>query len=239
MLELEHLAGGRVRDVSLSVHPGEVLGLVGAPNAGRSELLRMVFGAARIRSGVVRVQGTPRRLRDIGDAMRAGIAYVPNDRSVAAFPELSVTENLSAATVGAYWRRGVLRTRVEERDAQRSLQQFSIQASAPGQQMRELSGGNQQKVVVARWLRRRPTVLLLDEPTRGVDVLARGEIADAIRTVASSGAGIILVTDDYDELCALADRVVVLEDGRTTVTVDGPLDPVRVAWLATGASPRA
>ena len=138
MLELEHLAGGRVRDVSLSVHPGkEVLGLVGgAPTRAESELLRMVFGAARIRStGAWCASRAPSRgNRDIGDTMRAGIAYVPNDHSVAAFPELSVTDNLSRPRRlrgGLLAPRSACEPASKERDAQRSLQQFSIQASAP------------------------------------------------------------------------------------------------------------
>ena len=118
------------------------------------------------------------------------------------------------------------------------MEEFSVAASAPTQLLRTLSGGNQQKVLLARWLRRGPRVLLLDEPTRGVDVSARREIAAAVRASAVAGAAVLLASDDYEELCAVADRVVVLVDGRTAGELTAALDPVLIARLAATAPTR-
>ena len=172
MLDVDDLVGGAVHGVSFSLRHGEVLGIAGPLGSGRSHLLKMLFGAAPVRSGTIAVDGIPARFAHIGDAMRAGIGYVPEDRDEAAFLELSLGENLSAAVVGSYWRHLRLDRGREHRDARASMEEFSIDAASERQQMATLSGGNQQKVVVARWLRRNPKVLLLDEPTHGVDVRA-------------------------------------------------------------------
>ena len=237
-LELDELVGAPVRGVSFSVHCGEILGLAGRPGSGCSELLQMIFGAKRIRSGQVRIRGRSVRLRDIGDAMRAGVAYVPDDRGDASFPELSLSENLSAATVSSYWRRGHLARRSEESDSRRLMQRFSIRASTPRQAMGTLSGGNQQKAILARWLRRQPSVLLLDDPTRGVDAHARLEITNAVRELAASGAAVVVIARDLHELCAVADRVIVLAGGRAVAELVPPyLDPAQVARLADAPAP--
>jgi ribose transport system ATP-binding protein len=223
--------GQRVHRVSLRVRPNEVVGLAAAPRAAASELLQMIFGAAPIRSGTVQVAGATNDTHSVHDAMLAGVAYVPGDRAAATFGDMTIAENLSAAIVPTYWRRGRLRTGRERQDARRSMEQFSIAAAAPEQLLRTLSGGNQQKVLLARWLRRGPQLLLLDEPTRGVDVATRREIAAAIRAAAAGGAGVLLASDDYEELCALASRVVVLVDGRSAGELTGTLDPVQIARL--------
>ena len=170
VLDVDELVGGAVRGVSFALRHGEVLGIAGPLGAGRSHLLKMLFGAAPVGSGTIAVDGVAVRFSHIGDAMRAGIGYVPEDRDEAAFLELSLGENLSAAVVGSYWRHLRLHRGREHRDARAWMEEFSIDASSERQQMATLSGGNQQKVVVARWLRRNPKVLLLDEPTHGVDV---------------------------------------------------------------------
>ena len=214
VLVVEDLVGQRVHGVSLCVRPNEVVGLAAEPRAAASELLQMIFGAAPVRSGALRVAGAAHETNGVREAMRAGMAYMPGDRATATFGDMTIAQNLSAATVPTYWQRGRLRTRREREDPRRSMRQFSVAASAPEQVFRTLSGGNQQKVLLARWLRRGPRVLLLDEPTRGVDVVARREIAAAVRAAAAAGAGVLLASDDYEELCAVADRVVVLVDGR-------------------------
>jgi ribose transport system ATP-binding protein len=237
-LEVDELVGGPIRGISFAVRGGEILGIAGMPGSGRSELLQMLFGAKPIRSGDVRIGGSSVRLRDIGDAIRAGIAYVPEERGDSTFGSLSLFENLSAATVSSYWRRWRLDVRSEELDAYASMQRFSIRASTPGQPMWTLSGGNQQKVILARWLRCRPRVLLLDEPTRGVDANARSDITVAVREVSASGAVVIVVSSDLDDLCAVADRVIVLVNGRVACEkVRPPLEPRQIAQLAYASGP--
>ncbi len=235
VLVVEHLVGQRVHGVSLCVRPNEVVGLAAEPRAAASELLQMIFGAAPVRSGALRVAGAAHETDGVREAMRAGMAYMPGDRATATFGDMTIAQNLSAATVPTYWQRGRLSKRREREDARRSMRQFSVAASAPEQVLRTLSGGNQQKVLLARWLRRGPRVLLLDEPTRGVDVVVRREIAAAVRAAAAAGAGVLLASDDYEELCAVADRVVVLVDGRAAGEVTGALDPVQIARLVATA----
>jgi ribose transport system ATP-binding protein len=235
VLVVDHVVGRRVHGVSLSVHPQEVVGLAAAPRAAASELLQMIFGAAPVQSGTVRIAGTEHGVSGVSNAMRAGVAYVPGERATASFGDMTIAENLSAGSVSTYWRRGRLRLHDERDDARRSMGQLSVVASAPEQLMRTLSGGNQQKVLLARWLRRGPRVLLLDEPTRGVDVPTRREIVSAVRSAAATGAGVLLASDDYEELCAVADRVVVLVDGRISGEITGALDPVQIARLAAPA----
>ena len=200
VLDVDDLVGGAVHGVSFSLRHGEVLGIAGPLGSGRSHLLKMLFGAAPVRSGTIAVDGIPARFAHIGDALRAGIGYVPEDRDEAAFLELSLGENLSAAVVGSYWRHLRLQRGREHRDACASMEEFSIDAASERQQMATLSGGNQQKVVVARWLRRNPKVLLLDEPTHGVDVRARHDLYGFIVETAATGCAAVIVSDEFEEL---------------------------------------
>ncbi len=183
----------------------------------------MIFGAYRVRSGEVLLGGKAVRFRDIGDAMAAGVAYVPEDRGgEGSFIDLTLADNLVAASISRYWRALHLDHSAMRSDARRSIGRFSIRASSDRQKMGTLSGGNQQKVVLARWLSRRPTVLLLDEPTQGVDVNARTEIYQLVRQAVAEGCSVLLVTSDFEELAGLCDRVVVLVDGRITAELSAP-----------------
>lgn len=154
--------------------------------------------------------------------MREGIAYVAEDRLAdAAFPDLSVVENLAAGTVDRYWRLGRFARRRERNDAEESIREFSIRAGGHAARISTLSGGNQQKVILARWLRRDPQLMLLDEPTQGVDVGARADVYEAIRRHVDQGMAAVLVSSDFEELSHAADRVLVLQDGRFTHEVAG------------------
>jgi ribose transport system ATP-binding protein len=184
------------------------------------------------------VDGKPVSFSDVDQAMDAGLGFVPEDRSESAFVTMSLRENLSAAEVPKYWRGLRLRERAEAADARQSIEDFSIKAISERQPFATLSGGNQQKAIVARWLRRRPKLLLLDEPTQGVDVQARGEIYRLIREAVASGTSVIVVTADLEELARVSDRVVVLSHGRITDEVRGPdIDPSRVTQLVLSAVP--
>jgi ribose transport system ATP-binding protein len=233
-LETRGLAGGPLRGVDLQLHKGEVLGVAGLLGSGRSELLKMIFGAYPIKGGTLLVNGKPVKFRDIGDAMDAGIAYVPEDRSVeGAFMNESLAENVVASTISRYWQAFHLRNRAIDRDARSIIKRYFIRATSEKQMMGTLSGGNQQKVILARWLTRKPRVLLLDEPTQGVDVEARAEIYDLISQAVAEGCSVLLVTSDFEELSRVSDRAVVLSGGRITAELSKEeMEPVRLTELA-------
>jgi ribose transport system ATP-binding protein len=159
----------------------------------------------------------------IADAIKAGLALVPENRvREGVFADLSVRHNLSAAVVGNYWRRLRLRHSCERDDAKRIIDAFDVRPAADQPMIGTLSGGNQQKVVLARWLRRDPRLLLLDEPTQGVDVGARAAIHHHVRAATAAGAGALYVSSDFEELALVCDRVVVLSEGRITHNIVAP-----------------
>jgi ribose transport system ATP-binding protein len=234
VLEAKGLTGGPLRGVDFQLRRGEVLGIAGLLGSGRSELLKMIFGAYPIKSGTVELAGRKVKFRDIGDAMAAGIAYVPEDRTgEAAFLNQSLADNVVASSISRYWRALRLRNRAIDHDARDIIHKYFIRASSENQIMGTLSGGNQQKVILARWLSRSPRVLLLDEPTQGVDVNARAEIYSLISKAVGEGCSVLLVTSDFEELSRVADRAVILTGGRVTAELRGAdIEPVRLTELA-------
>jgi ribose transport system ATP-binding protein len=235
VLELSGLAAGPLRGIDLRLHRGEVLGVAGLLGSGRTELLQTIFGAGSPTAGEIRLQGgRPARFSSPADAMAAGIAYVPEDRAAeAVFASMTVRENLSAGGVRRYWRWLRLQHGWERRDAQAAMREFLVRATSDRAPLSTLSGGNQQKVVLARWLRRSPAILLLDEPTQGVDVAARQEIYGLVRRAAAAGTAIIMVANDFSELARLCHRVVVLRGGRIAADISAPwLDSHRLTELA-------
>jgi ribose transport system ATP-binding protein len=226
------LVGGPLRGVDLTLRRGEVLGIAGLLGSGRSELLRMLFGAYPIDAGEVTLEGKPFRPATPGAAMKAGVAYVPEDRQAEALlTSETVRHNLSAGQSSYYFRGFRWRHRQEREDSQRSISDFLIRVYNDQQPIETLSGGNQQKVVIARWLRRRPKVLLLDEPTQGVDVGARAEIYQLIRKATAQGTSVILVVSEPEELAHASDRVAVLRNGRISAMVEQPIDAHRLTEL--------
>jgi ABC-type sugar transport system ATPase subunit len=165
-------------------------------------------------------------------AMKAGVAYVPEDRQAdAVLIGCSVRHNLSAGQANDYFHRLVFRHRQERQDSARSISDFLIRVADDQQPIETLSGGNQQKVILARWLRRHPKVLLLDEPTQGVDVGARAEIYQLVRRATAAGTSVILVVSEPEELAHASDRVAILRGGRITAVVEQPLDAHRLTEL--------
>jgi ribose transport system ATP-binding protein len=222
-LRVRGLRGGPLRDVSFEVGRGEIVGIAGLLGSGRTELLQSIFGAIAPAAGVIELDGEALAARSPATAMRAGVALVPEDRARdAAFAGLSVTANLSAAQISRYRRHGRLDKRAERRDAVRSIDGFAIRCPGAGAPLAALSGGNQQKVVLARWLRRSPRLLLLDEPTQGVDVGARSELYGLIRAAAADGASALVISSDFEELAHVVDRVLVLRNGRIVAQVRSP-----------------
>jgi L-arabinose transport system ATP-binding protein len=215
MLEVREVTTDAVRDVSLTVHAGEVVCLAGLIGAGRSELARAIVGDLPIRSGQVLVDGKPLRLRQPKDAIRAGIGLAPEERKAdALFMERTVRDNISLVVLKQLRRFRFVRTGAERALALQFTGRLRVRTPSPEQVVKNLSGGNQQKVVLARWLARRPKVLILDEPTRGIDVGAKAEIYRIIADLAHDGIALLVISSDLPEVLGLADRIAVMKDGR-------------------------
>ncbi|GAB7007603.1 sugar ABC transporter ATP-binding protein [Nocardioides sp. AN3] len=222
VLEVSCLSAGPLEDFSVQARAGEIVGVTGLIGSGRSSLLKALFGVLPRRSGTVAIQGAALRVNTPRDAIAAGLSYVPENRAAdAAFAHLSLLQNLSIANVGKYWSHARLQHRQERREANNLLEEFLIKAESVEGPMAELSGGNQQKAILARWLQRRPKVLLLDEPTQGVDVGARAEIYGHIRRAVDTGSVALVASSDTEELEAICDRVVVLRKGRRVAELSG------------------
>ncbi len=210
--------GRTLHDISFTLRRGEILGLAGLMGAGRTELLETLFGvhAPRLARGRVTIQGRAQALpASPAAALRAGLALVSEDRKDKSLVlGASVGHNITLAALGDFLQAGVIRSGQENAAVRQSLQDLHIKTHSPDVAVGALSGGNQQKVVLAKCLLTRPTVLLLDEPTRGIDVGAKAEIYALIRRLAGSGAGILLASSEMPELLALCDRILVLAGGR-------------------------
>jgi ribose transport system ATP-binding protein len=218
LLEARGLRGAdrRLDHADVSVRAGEIVGLAGLLGSGRTELARAIFGADPVAAGEVKVDGRPVRFASPADAIKAGIGLAPEDRkSEGIIPEMSLRENLTLALLPAISRWGIVDRRRQQAVVDRFIQRLDIKTTGPEQKIRELSGGNQQKVLLARWLCLDPRLLLLDEPTRGIDVGAKGEIQALINELADSGLGVLMISSELEELVEGSDRVVVLRDGRT------------------------
>ncbi|GAB3582533.1 sugar ABC transporter ATP-binding protein [Amycolatopsis endophytica] len=215
LLRVENLTRrGEFENVSFTLRRGEILGLAGLVGAGRSELLETIFGARKPDGGRVFVEGKRLRPGDVPAAVRAGIGLAPEERkSQALLLEMSVAHNVTLASLPAYSRFGFTERARELGDSAQRLEQLDLRPADPRRAVGTLSGGNQQKAVVARWLVRGCSILLLDEPTRGVDVGARAELYRLIRELAASGVGLVLVSSEMPEVLGLADRVLVLREG--------------------------
>jgi ribose transport system ATP-binding protein len=219
LLKVSNLSAGPVRQVSLEVRSGEVVGVAGLLGSGRSELLRAIYGDLSKSSGSITIGGGRADFARSGQAVRNGVIMVPEDRvSAALFSDMTVDENLDVSVIGDYWR-GWFRQRRMRSDANRIRRTSRIKTSAGSALMSSLSGGNQQKVILARWLRRDPRLLLLDEPTQGVDVGARADIYAAVRRLTDAGAGALVVVSDMDEMAQVVDRAVVLQHGEVVANV--------------------
>ena len=219
VLQVDRIRTRRYPDVevSLAVHRGEVLGIAGLIGAGRSELAEAICGVGPPLAGRVLLDGEPLAIRSARDAIRHGICLVPEDRRrsgvVAA---MSVRENVTLPSLTSYARFGLVSRTSEARAVRSITAALMVRAASIESPVATLSGGNQQKVVLARWLARRPRVLVFDEPTQGVDVGAKAEIHRLIRSLADEGAAVVMISSDMDEIVAESDRVAVMHDGRVT-----------------------
>jgi ribose transport system ATP-binding protein len=230
----------RISDVSVQVHRGEVVGLGGLLGAGRSETAKAVVGALHTESGAVEVDGVPVRRNSTPAAIRAGAVMLPEDRkSEGIIPNLSVRENIVLAALPRISRAGLVDRAKQDEIVRYFIDRLRIRAASPEQRVSELSGGNQQKVMLARWLCLNPKVLLLDEPTRGIDVGAKAEVQGVIDELAADGLAVVLISSDLEELIEGSDRVVVLKDGSQVGELTGAdvTEPALLAALAAAPPP--
>jgi len=229
---------GLFSDISLEVRKGEIVGLGGLVGAGRTDVARAIFGVAPASSGTVTVNGKAVVISEPSQAIDLGLAFVPEDRAVAGiFRTLSVEENITAAVPKKIAPGGIIRRVVEKTMAQDSVKRLRIRLASLRQPIGELSGGNQQKAILARWLLTDPDVLILDEPTRGIDIGVKAEFYEMIGELAASGRAILLISSELPELLALCDRVLVMSEGR--LTADIPRADASQESIMSAAVPRS
>ena len=213
VLRVDGLTGGAFHDVSFEVHQGEILGIAGIVGAGRTELVRAIAGADPVLSGTVTVEGRPLRLGDPAAAIGAGVVLVPEDRKAEGIVlDLAIEDNIAVCNLDRLSEGGWVKPGRVRSSAADAIAKLGVKGS-PEQHVRALSGGNQQKVVIAKWLERRPRVIILDEPTRGIDMGARAAIYEVIADLARAGMAVIVVSSELEEVLGLSHRVMVLSRG--------------------------
>jgi ribose transport system ATP-binding protein len=213
--------GSRLRDVSFTLHRGEILGVAGLLGAGRTELARVIAGADLLESGRIVLDGRPLTMRAPSDAIRAGIGLVPEDRKRHGFvPTLGVAANLSLPQLPKLGRAGIVDRARERSLAERWIGELRIRTPGLSTRVVALSGGNQQKVVLGKWLAAGADVLIVDEPTRGIDVGAKMEIYALLDRLAAEGAGILMISSELPEVLGMSDRILVMHRGRVQALLD-------------------
>jgi len=233
VLSVDGLSGRRVSDVSFEVRAGEVVGIGGLAGSGRSELLRLLAGAQKSTAGVVQVEGSAPVGRGVGRALDAGIALVPEERRAqGVILSAPIADNVAIANLKSVSPGGIVSQRRIVQLAKRALADLQIKARSVRQPVGQLSGGNQQKVVLAKMLARNPKVLLMDEPTRGIDVGTKAEIYRLIRELAATGTAVVAVSSELPELIGLSDRILVMHEGRISgeVEADGADDELLLTY---------
>lgn len=223
LVALEHAkAPPALLDISLTMHPGETVGLAGLLGSGRTETMRLIFGADKLQSGELRFDHHALHPQNPKDTIERGVAYLSEDRKTEGiFPHLSVCENLSIVLLPRLTRWGIVDHQAQRKVVEAFIAQLDIKTSGMEQPIRELSGGNQQKVLLARWLALAPRVLLLDEPTRGIDVGTKADIAQLVQSLTQQGMAVLLCASELEELVSLSNCVVVLRDGLSIAHLDG------------------
>lgn len=211
---VQQLADDKLQRISFEVYHGEVVGIAGLGGSGRTRLLHLLFGAARPSQGEILIDGRPHRFEHPGQALAAGVALVTEDRQHDGFVgNLPIWQNVTLPWLQRFQRLGVLRRGQEWTTAQGAARRLGVKMPSLSALMTELSGGNQQKVILGRWICGQLRVLLLDEPTHGVDVRSKKEIHDIIRHLAADGVAVVVVSSEFEELEALCDRVLLLREG--------------------------
>jgi rhamnose transport system ATP-binding protein len=234
---VEHLTReGVFVDVSFEVRAGEVVALAGLVGAGRSEVARAIFGIDRYDAGSVRVSGQPLRRGSPTAAMTAGVGFVPEDRRQNGLVmELATADNIALASLSRLRRRGLLLASIERRFALDWAKRLQVKFGRLSNPVSSLSGGNQQKVVLAKWLSRQPRVLIVDEPTRGIDIGTKSEVHRLLSSLADDGVAVLMISSELPEVLSVADRILVVREGRLVAALThAEASEERIIAAATG-----
>jgi len=223
VLEVTNLSDGhKVKPATFQLYAGEILGLAGLVGAGRTELARLIFGADRKVSGEIKLEGRHLNVSTPNEAMAAGIAYVPEDRkALGLFLEATSGENITMNVLDREAKAGIINSNFLLKVVNDAINNLQIRLASPSIRAMDLSGGNQQKLLLARWLAINPKVLLLDEPTRGVDIGAKSEIYRIISDLAAKGVAILMISSELPEIVGMSDRVLVMRSGSLVGEVGG------------------
>jgi inositol transport system ATP-binding protein len=214
LLQVENLTGHGFRNVSFEVRRGEILGLAGLMGAGRTELIEGVFGVVRTQSGAIRINGKTVGIKSPKDAIAAGMALLTEDRKLTGlYINATVRENMFIANIHSYLWGPFIRFRKIEKDCEKMRQTMRIKTPSLLETIKNLSGGNQQKVLISRWLLTDPDLLILDEPTRGIDVGAKSEVYRLMTEFVRSGRSIIMISSELPEVLGMSDRIMVMHEG--------------------------
>ena len=239
VLRVEGLSHAKLfHDVSFSVRAGEVLGVSGLMGAGRTEIMHAIFGNLPVTGGKIYINGKETTIRNPREAIAAGIGFITEDRKTEGLLlEKSIGENIEIANLNRVSRRGVISKKTSDELVQRGIQEFRVKCFGPDHECHNLSGGNQQKVVLAKWIYTGPKILILDEPTRGVDIGAKKEIYSVINDLAAQGVVAFLWFSELPEVLGMSDRIMVVWEGKVTGIVNGKdADQAKIMTLATGGS---
>ncbi len=239
VLRVEDLNKEKVfHDVSFSVHAGEVLGIAGLMGAGRTEIMQAIFGSIPKDSGKIFVDGEKVKIKNPRQAIDAGIGFITEDRKTEGLLlEKSISENIEIANLDAVSSHGVISQKKVKELVQQGIDEFKIKCFGPWHECNSLSGGNQQKVVLAKWIAANPKILILDEPTRGVDIGAKKEIYNVINELAAKGVAVIMVSSELPEVLGMSDRIMIVREGEVRGILDGKnADQENIMTLATGGS---
>lgn len=220
VLSLDKISNEKLKEVSLTVRAGEIVGFAGLAGAGRTEVARAIFGADKIKSGTMTFKGQPYAPKSPRDAMEHGIGLAPEDRKLEGLVLIrSVKENTSLAVIDQMTKLGFIKTKEETAFVDKSIKSFDIKTPSQEQRVINLSGGNQQKIILARWMAMNPDLIILDEPTKGIDVGAKSEIYAMVCEAACKGVAVILISSEMPEVIGLCDRIFVLKDGSITAEI--------------------
>ncbi|MBQ3138340.1 MAG: sugar ABC transporter ATP-binding protein [Ruminococcus sp.] len=239
MLRVEGLTKGKTfKDVNFSVKAGEVLGVSGLMGAGRTEIMHAIFGNLPFESGKIFIEGKEVTIKNAREAINAGIGFITEDRKTEGLLlEKSISENIALANLGKFSDKSVVKKSKVDELVKKGIDEFHIKCFGPDHECNNLSGGNQQKVVFAKWVYTEPKILILDEPTRGVDIGAKKEIYSVINDLAAKGVAIILVSSELPEVLGMSDRIMVVHEGKITGIIDAKdADQEKVMTLATGGT---
>ena len=226
------------KDVNFTVHAGEVLGVSGLMGAGRTEIMHTIFGSYPAAGGKIFIDGVEQNIRNPREAIAAGIGFITEDRKTEGLLlEKSISENIEICNLGKTSVKGVRNAKKRAELVKKGIEEFRIRCFGPDHECHNLSGGNQQKVVLAKWIYTDPKILILDEPTRGVDIGAKKEIYSVINDLAARGVAVIMVSSELPEVLGMSDRIMVVHEGHVTGIIDAATaDQAKVMTLATGGS---